>query len=801
MRACSSGAAASTLASPASFETSRNSSAAASPGAGPPGAAACREAVTSELLRRFGWADREVVEGVLAAVGGERAAAEAILADMGGEGAMGGMGGNGGEGAMGGTCERVAGAGVGGEADRRAGEMEEEGGKPREADGHDDVDGDCDDVDVFRTFRAEALAASRAHARLAGQAARAYDRGDHAAARQLSHASREEKERAESLHTEAAGKILAHRNRGRSLWELDLHGLLPGEAVSALEGRLRQLEGQAGVSVQENAAAREASVEEQTGRSSIGAAEEQVTAEEQVWRSSGVVLPAKVLSSARPELMVITGVGRHSSGGQPNLPMAVKRFLHEASPRHTTCAVAASPAVADNPPSLLDLVPEIKIEKLDISFPAYNPEDTAGTLDLIVVGAGPAGLSVAQQVASHGMKVCCVDPAPESMWPNNYGVWVDEFEALDLTDCLDYVWQKAVVYLDDGKQKYLDRPYGRVSRRALKMKMASQCIKNGVTFHTAKVDSVEHTADNSVVRCSDGTEIRAALVLDATGFSRRLVQYSQPYNPGYQAAWGIVAEVDSHPFALDQMVFMDWRDSHLAPGTPMQKSNADLPTFLYAMPLSPTTVFLEETSLVARPAVAFDEIQRRLEKRLAHLGIKVNAITEQEYCLIPMGGVLPDMPQRVLGIGGTAGMVHPSTGYMVARTLAAAPVVAAAIVKQLEREGREQGERRGGDSLSASVWEDVWPLWRKEQREFFCFGMDVLLRLDLAGNRRFFDAFFDLTPYQWHGFLSSRLNIMELISFGLSLFKHASNPARIEIMAKGLPGLGTLIQNVVKMRL
>ncbi len=27
-----------------------------------------------------------------------------------------------------------------------------------------------------------------------------------------------------------------------------------------------------------------------------------------------------------------------------------------------------------------------------------------------------------------------------------------------------------------------------------------------------------------------------------------------------------------------------------------------------------------------------------------------------------MGGVLPVHPQRVLGIGGTAGMVHPSTG-------------------------------------------------------------------------------------------------------------------------------------------
>ena len=47
---------------------------------------------------------------------------------------------------------------------------------------------------------------------------------------------------------------------------------------------------------------------------------------------------------------------------------------------------------------------------------------------------------------------------------------------------------------------------------------------------------------------------------------------------------------------------------------------------------------------------------------MAHLGIRVTALHEEEYCLIPMGGVLPRVPQRVLGIGGTAGMVHPSTG-------------------------------------------------------------------------------------------------------------------------------------------
>ena len=43
-------------------------------------------------------------------------------------------------------------------------------------------------------------------------------------------------------------------------------------------------------------------------------------------------------------------------------------------------------------------------------------------------------------------------------------------------------------------------------------------------------------------------------------------------------------------------------------------------------------------------------------------GAACRSIEEDEYCLIPMGGVLPCVPQRVLGIGGTAGMVHPSTG-------------------------------------------------------------------------------------------------------------------------------------------
>ncbi|KAI3848714.1 hypothetical protein MKX03_025088 [Papaver bracteatum] len=451
-------------------------------------------------------------------------------------------------------------------------------------------------------------------------------------------------------------------------------------------------------------------------------------------------------------------------------------------------SVSSSTAVLELP------VPEAKIEEnLEFELPMYDASKSGVTFDLVVVGCGPAGLAVAQQVSEAGLSVCSIDPFPKLVWPNNYGVWVDEFEAMDLLDCLDTTWSGAVVYIDDNSEKSLDRPYGRVNRKQLKSKMMGKCVSNGVKFHQAKVIKVIHEETKSLLICNDGVTVQATVVLDATGFSRSLVQYDKPYNPGYQVAYGILAEVEEHPFDVDKMLFMDWRDTHLNSNQQLKEKNSKIPTFLYAMPFSANKIFLEETSLVARPGLMIDDIKERMVLRLKHLGIKVTSIEEDERCVIPMGGPLPVLPQRVVGIGGTAGMVHPSTGYMVARTLAAAPIVAKAIIKFLES---EQGF--SGNDLSAGVWKDLWPIERRRQREFFCFGMDVLLKLDLPGTRRFFSAFFDLEPRYWHGFLSSRLFLPELISFGLSLFSHASNVSRVEIMAKGTGPLVNMINNLIQ---
>lgn len=84
----------------------------------------------------------------------------------------------------------------------------------------------------------------------------------------------------------------------------------------------------------------------------------------------------------------------------------------------------------------------------------------------------------------------------------------------------------------------------------------------GVTFHETKAASVQHAAGSSTLTCSDGSQLHSSFVLDCTGHARKLVTFDEKFDPGYQAAYGMMIEVESHPFDLDTMLFMDWRDDH-----------------------------------------------------------------------------------------------------------------------------------------------------------------------------------------------------------------------------------------------
>jgi lycopene cyclase-like protein len=483
-----------------------------------------------------------------------------------------------------------------------------------------------------------------------------------------------------------------------------------------------------------------------------------------------------------------------------------------------------------------------------------------------VVGCGPAGLCAAERTAAKGLKgtlrprshtltglqsdpvpflsraVALVDPSPCAPWRNNYGVWVDEFEALGHGDCFTRSWPLARVLLTEDAPAglSLDRAYAQVDRAKLKAKLLTAAVASGVEFFAGKVEGVAHPDDDAegaapsaaaaaaasasalsvVTLRGGGAALHARAVLDATGHARRLVRFDTGFTPGYQAAYGILAEVEAHPFPLDEMLFMDWRyvksgrkSGRDAPGThhhvrctsltcafsPHPRSdehldadskerNRSLPTFLYVMPFSPTRVFMEETSLVARPGVDFDDIKLRMKQRLAHLGVRVTAVLEEEHCLIPMGGVLPALPQRTLGIGGTGGMVHPSTGFMLSKTLNAGAVVADTLAAEL-------AAGKAGKALSDAVWEAVWPQQQRRMRTFMCFGMETLMQLDIGGTRRFFGTFFGLPRELWSGFLSWRVRPVGLIGLGLSLFSGFSPRMRLEFILSALPFIPSFAAN------
>lgn len=60
----------------------------------------------------------------------------------------------------------------------------------------------------------------------------------------------------------------------------------------------------------------------------------------------------------------------------------------------------------------------------------------------------------------------------------------------------------------------------------------------------------------------------------------------------FSICYVIPAEVESHPFDLDTMLFMDWRDDHTQNIPDMKAANEKLPTFLYAMPFTKNKVRL-----------------------------------------------------------------------------------------------------------------------------------------------------------------------------------------------------------------
>ena len=347
--------------------------------------------------------------------------------------------------------------------------------------------------------------------------------------------------------------------------------------------------------------------------------------------------------------------------------------------------------------------------------------------DVVVVGSGPAGLSLARDCEARGLTVVVIDPRVGDPWVNTFGVWVDDLDVREDADqlraALRVSWPKVRVV--GSREHVLDRPYGFFDNEKLQ-----HHLQAGSPHRSEVVEVVrDRSEDGLVVRCSDSVQISARLVVDAGGSSSSLLARHRRLRGGTQSAHGVVTRNAPQKFR-GCFTLMDW------------SMEFDDPSFLYTVDFGDGTVLLEETALYRRSPLPTSELQDRLLRRLGKMPDNI----ETERVDIPMGWGIPSRSGTVVGFGAAAGFVHPVTGYSVAASLRASSRVAMAMAQTIN-------EGSPVDSRVDEVWSAVWPSDLRRTRALHQYGLAALATLGPRELRSFFDTFFSLHTPDWAKYL------------------------------------------------
>lgn len=227
------------------------------------------------------------------------------------------------------------------------------------------------------------------------------------------------------------------------------------------------------------------------------------------------------------------------------------------------------------------------------------------------------------------------------------------------------------------------------------------------------------------------------------------------------------------------MLFMDYRRYHSGlwnsttsklkkgrhpnAGAGLWGTENEIPSFLYAMPISQNHFFLEETCLVSKYPLSFNVLKRRLDRRIKAMGLEIKYIYDEEWSYIPVGGPLPLRNQNITAFGAAANLIHPATGYSLTRSLKNAPHMAKVIRESLKKSFKVS-------EVSSYIWNYLWSEENRRVASFHIFGMELLAKLNVNCINLFFLTFFKLPKYYWEGFLSSKMISIDLVSFALLMF-------------------------------
>lgn len=369
-------------------------------------------------------------------------------------------------------------------------------------------------------------------------------------------------------------------------------------------------------------------------------------------------------------------------------------------------------------------------------------------MDVLVVGAGPAGMALAAACGQTGMTVGLVDPNPDRPWVATYGMWAPELP--------DHLPASVVAARAAGRaiamtEHRLGWEYAVLDVDTLRAHLADQFT--GVTTYRGRAVG---SPERGVVALADGSTLRASVIVDAAGRRRPLSPAPPRTVPAEQTAYGVILDEEMvTPLAKPgEALFMDWRADH---------GESGWPTFVYAVPLGDGKVLVEETSLARRPGLPLSTLRRRLHARLAHHGINAPKGAGTEQVSFPV-----DQRRHsgcdVLGFGAAAPLIHPASGFSVAASLQLAPLVAGVLAEHLPGHP---------DRALAAAQDTVWPAGAKVIHRVRRIGLEALLRMPGTEVPGFFERFFSLPEVDRWAYLTARDDVRGTVAAMASLFRES----------------------------